>query len=97
MTKAVTIRGVTYPSQRAAADALGVKPQTVCSAIKRGYTDKIGRGPMHKGCEPVKVYPVTLGGTHYPSQKAAADALGVPEGYISGYLKVLEAINKKGH
>jgi hypothetical protein len=96
MTNAVTIKGVTYPSQKAAAEALGVSRTTIGMARKNGSLDNVGRGPLHKGCEPVKLYKITLGGVHYPSHKAAAEALDLPQTYISAYLKVLEAINNKG-
>ena len=46
MTKAipVTIRGTEYPSQRAAARALGVGMGTVCKAIAAGRLDTVGLG-----------------------------------------------------
>lgn len=96
MTNAVTVRGVTYPSQKAAAEALGVSRTTIGLARKHGTLDNVGRGPLQKGCEPVRLYKIALGGVTYPSHKAAAEALGVPQTYISAHLKVLEAINKKG-
>lgn len=39
----VTIRGVTYPSLKAAAEALGVTKETVRQARFRGTLDKIGK------------------------------------------------------
>jgi hypothetical protein len=92
MTRAVTIRGVTYPSQRHAAEALGVSTQAITQAVRRGTTDNVGLGPLQKGCEPVRLYKITLGGVAYPSHKAAAEALGVTSTAISFYLKVLRAI-----
>jgi hypothetical protein len=88
MTKPVTIRGVTYPSQKAAAEALGVSTQAITQAVRRGTTDNVGLGPLQKGCEPVRLYKITLGGVPYPSHKAAAEALGVTSTAISNYLKV---------
>lgn len=38
----IQIRGVVYPSARAAAEALGVSPSTIYSAIAQGKGDKIG-------------------------------------------------------
>jgi hypothetical protein len=92
MTRAVIIRGVTYPSQRLAAEALGVTPQTVGHAVRRGTTDNVGLGPLQKGCEPPRRCAITLGGVAYPSHKAAAEALGLTSTAISSYLKVLRAI-----
>lgn len=88
MTKPVTIRGVTYPSQRLAAEALGVSKQTIAQAVQRGVTDNVGLGPLQRGCEGVYQREVTLGGVTYPSHKAAAEALGVSQTHISSYLKV---------
>ena len=92
MTKPVTIRGVTYPSQRLAAEALGVSTQTITNAVQRGRLGTVGLGPLQKECEGVYQREVTLGGVTYPSHKAAAEALGVSQTHISSYLKVLRAI-----
>jgi hypothetical protein len=92
VTREVTIRGVTYPSQRHAAEALGVAPQTVAHAVKRGTADNVGLGPLQKGCKPPRLCAITIGGVAYPSHKAAAEALGVTSTAISFYLKVLRAI-----
>lgn len=40
----ITIRGVTYPNQRAAAVALSVAQSTVNSAKRRGRLDTVGVG-----------------------------------------------------
>ena len=88
MAKPVAIRGVTYPSQRLAAEALGVSTQTITQAVQRGTTDSVGLGPLLKGCKGVYQREVTLGGVTYPSHKAAAEALGVSQTHISSYLKV---------
>lgn len=45
MTKQVDIRGTVYPSQKAAALALGVTPQAIAAAAKLGTLDNVGRGP----------------------------------------------------
>lgn len=80
----VTIQGVTYPSARAAAAALGVSPKTIYGAIYRGREGRIGVGvgaPM----------PVTIRGVAYPSARHAAEALGVTvhavySGLCKGYI-----------
>jgi hypothetical protein len=95
MTNRVTIRGVTYPSQIAAADALGVTRQTITGAVKRGTLDFVGLGPPKPGCKPAYVHPTTVGGVTYPSRKAAAEALGVTQVYISGYIAVTRALLEK--
>ena len=95
--KPVTIRGVTYRSQRAAARALGVSNQAITAAVKRGNPDSAGTSPRKKGGGPAYLKPLTLGGVYYPSRKAAADALCVEPTQISNYLRVLEAIRSKSH
>ena len=72
----VTIRGVEYPSQAAAAAALGVNPGTIHCAAKHGRLDAVGLGT-----NPSK--PTTIRGVEYPSRRAAAQALGVSIGGIS--------------
>jgi len=95
MTKQVTIRGVTYPSRKAAAEALGVAGQTITNAAKSGTLDRVGRGPLKPGCDPVYTLPTTVGGVTYPSRKAAAEALGVTQNHISGYIAVTRALLEK--
>ena len=95
--KPVTIRKVTYRSQSAAAEALGLSKQAITDAIKRGNPDSAGTGPHKRGGGPAYLKPLTLGGVHYPSRKAAAEALGVESSQISNYLRVLEAIRSKSH
>ena len=66
----ITIRGTEYPSQIAAARALGVTRQCVSIALKDNRSlDRIGTG--------VKAVPVTVYGVKYPSYAAAGRALGV--------------------
>lgn len=38
----VTIRGVTYPSQRLAAKSLGITPPAIAQAIRRGKLETVG-------------------------------------------------------
>lgn len=47
--KSVTIRGTTYPSQTAAAKALGVTPQAVSLAIRYGGLDRLGLSRRKRG------------------------------------------------
>lgn len=67
---AVEIRGEVYPSQSAAARALGVSQATVCHALDRGDIDRVGlRGRL--------LQPIALGGVQYRSTRQAAKALGM--------------------
>ena len=63
------IRGTLYPSQTAAARALGVNHATVHSALERGTEDKIGTSRRGRPCY--------INGKRWPSQSAAARAIGV--------------------
>lgn len=69
------IRGVDYPSIRAAAQALGVSYSTVANALDRGTLEYIGMGTK----SPAKGNPiaVTIRGIAYRSNVEAAAALGV--------------------
>ena len=59
--------GVSYPSQRAAAKALGINHKTISKWLKKGT-------PRVKG----RRVPVEWEGVTYPSVAAAARALGLP-------------------
>lgn len=76
------IRGQLYPSQSAAARALGVHPSTVCNALERGTADKIGLAQKGRPGEPCY-----LNGRLWPSRAAAARALGVSTSAISQALR----------
>lgn len=68
----VEIRGVIYPSGRAAARALGVCPRTLYTALDQGRTATVGL--YGKAGKPI---PVTIQGKNYPSIAAAGRALGM--------------------
>lgn len=72
------IRGVIYPSQAAAARALGVSQTTVFHAIEAGREDQVGLG--RPGAPPKPCY---MNGRRWPSIRAAAAALGVSKTAIS--------------
>lgn len=57
------INGIVYPSQSAAARALGVKPHTVSKALDRGTQDRVGSG---------FAVPCEFNGETFPSLRAAA-------------------------
>ena len=69
----IRIRGVLYPSARAAATALGVHWRTVLRALDDGRLDEVGlqrrRGHPGVAC--------TYRGQSFPSMTAAANACGV--------------------
>jgi hypothetical protein len=80
----ITIRGVHYPTQAAAARALGVSRQTVTSAVKAGRTEFIGLGyapGAHRAPQPI-----TVDGVQYRSLTAAAVATGYPHKRLRMFL-----------
>ena len=95
MTKSIAVRGVTYPSQKAAAYALGVSEATVGSAKRRGTLDTVGLGPLQKGCEGVHKKPIIMDGVEWPSRAALAEHLGVSQSQLSSYFTVRDAIMRR--
>ena len=76
MTCVTVIRGVEYPSQRAAARALSVPHSTVYRAYHNGTLEHCGLG-LNGG------RPLTIRGVQYVSQTQAARALGVSAASVS--------------
>lgn len=74
----IAIRGQIFPSQAAAAKALGMHASSVHSALERGTLDSIGRGRCWNS------NPVSLDGVSYDSQKSCANANGLTEIQIAG-------------
>jgi hypothetical protein len=72
--KAVTIRGVEYDSHMAAAKALGVDPNYIRKAKRKGNLD--GVGLRRRGHSKID-QPVTFNGVEYPNFSAASIALKV--------------------
>jgi hypothetical protein len=66
----VTVEGVTYPSIKSAARALGLTVSGVRNALDRNTTDNLGTGQS-------RPRPFTYDGVTYRSQSAAARALGI--------------------
>jgi hypothetical protein len=77
------IRGVLYPSQKAAAAALGVHYTTVQKALEAGTQDRVGMSPRGRRI----AVQVEIGGVRYPSRRAAAMALGVSKERIAKMIK----------
>lgn len=75
----IKIRGVTYPSAKAAAEALGVKVSAVYSALNRGNIDTVGEGKSQP-------QPITLDGISFPSIRSASLALGFGRTYLGKIL-----------
>lgn len=75
MRQPCRIRGTVYPSQAAAARALGVHPQTICQALQRGTEDRIGLCKAQGTSGPHR--PIMMNGTTWPSISAAARGIGV--------------------
>jgi len=63
----VKIRGVVYPSMRAAATAIGVTPAAISLALKENRLETVGLHP--------RAVPITIDEIRYPSIAAAARAL----------------------
>ena len=75
-SKSITIRGIRYPSQRAAARALGVCDAAISQAKDEGRLDAVATGERrpHRGkC-------VEVDGITYPSIRAMSRALGITYG-----------------
>jgi hypothetical protein len=76
----VEVRGRLYPSIKAAAADLGIKPASVSSYLgRRGHTEGLGLGHRspNRNRTPRNMRPVTIHGHRFETIKAAADALGV--------------------
>ena len=77
------IRGVLYPSQKAAAAALGVHYTTVHKALEAGTQDRVGMSPRGRRI----AVPVEIDGVQYRSRRAAAMALRVSKKRIAKMMK----------
>lgn len=75
----VEVRGTIYPSVKAAADALGIRPASVSAYLSRnGHTNGLGlgaRSPAHFNMGHCKA--ITIHGARFATIKDAARALGV--------------------
>jgi hypothetical protein len=85
----VRIRGVLYPSQRAAARALGVTEKTIRNALDAGRIDDTGLG-VRRGGRPGK--PCTFLGKRYASMHEAARATGYSVATVSKAVKAFEQL-----
>lgn len=78
----ITIRGVEYPSQHAAAKAVGVSPVAIHKAKIAGRLDTVGLKPAR-----TEAVPVSVRGEVYRSQYAAAKALNLSKTTIYNALE----------
>lgn len=78
MTVSCRINGRLYPSQRAAAAALGVTESAICHAIIRGQEDNVCRFKRLQGNQHARHIPVVIFGRSYRSKLSAARNLGIP-------------------
>ena len=84
-----TIRGVTYDSVAAAADALGISTRTIYGARRRGTLEHVGLGRGnhrnnrgHGGAKPFTI------GTHtWPSMAVASIALGYHDAQVAHVMR----------
>ena len=81
--KPITIRGTTYPSRRAAANALGITTSSLYEAIRKGRIDCPNLGRLAHPPTPTRVL-----GRDFPTRKAAADWLGVTPTQLANYFLI---------
>lgn len=86
--KPVTIRGVTYPSASAAANALGLKVQTVRIARTRGKLENVGLGSGSQTEAKLPKGPFNIGKYKFENRRQASLALGHKGNYISNILSL---------
>lgn len=84
----IKIRGVTYPSVKAAAEANDVRIDAIYSALNRGRIDEVGTGKSRRK-------QITLNGFTFPSISAASVALGFGRTYLGKALVNGSKISQK--
>jgi hypothetical protein len=92
-TMPVVIRGKRYPSIKAAGKALGIGRQSISTLLARDRIDQAGKGRGNHGKQkpPIAAIPLKIGPTTYPSNRAAAKALGIPLCRIKKLRKKMKA------
>jgi len=80
----IQVRGVTYPSAKLCAAALGVKVGTVYAGLYRDNPDTIGLGASRSGA---RGKPFSYRTLHWPSNGHASVALGLNRGYVGKALR----------
>ena len=84
-----TIRGVTYDSVAAAADALGISTRTIYGARRRGTLDHVGlgRGNHRNNLGHGGARPFTIGEHTWPSMAVASIALGYHDAQVAHVMR----------
>ena len=72
------INGRVYPSQKAAARAIGVTPSAVSNAIRYGRENNVGKGLGRRGNANANMRPFKALGREWRSVLSAARDMGVP-------------------
>ena len=80
------VRGVLYPSQKAAAEALGVHYTTIHKALEDGRLDRVGLKPRGIGISKK----VVIDGVEYRSIRQAAKATGLSKERIGKIAKGID-------
>ena len=85
-TVPIRIRGVDYPSIKAAAEALGLSHTTISSHLARGTLENAGKGrgygASHRTANGLSK-PISLGGMDFPSYSALSRYLGKSQNYVA--------------
>lgn len=81
--KPIEIHGVMYPSQKAAAEALGVSTSVIGRHKKNGTLYKVGA----EGSIEQRMKPTTIRGVTYESRSEAARALGVSLATVTHHIR----------
>lgn len=83
------VRGRRYPSLTAAAKAHGVTIQTAIGHLNdHGNLDRLGIGKSGNGRSGGRKAPMVIAGRHYPSRKAAAQALRTTPEYLARLIRL---------
>lgn len=92
----IQIRGVDYPSMRAAAEALGVTHGAIWQALEKGRLERVGlgiHGNWNGGAHLRK--PCWFRGKHYPSRAAAARAHGLTVSAVCQSVKYANGVSRQ--
>lgn len=81
------INGTIYPSQKAAAQALGVTQSAISNAVRLGRHDRVGKNLGRLGNTNAHANPVTLFGVKFRSQKEASEQLGISRRHLRRLLE----------
>lgn len=79
----VEVRGVVYPTVRAAAEAFGIGTNTIYQLLEKGRADMIGMGRARPNNGGYRCKPFTIAGVTYRSQQDASVAIGRNKDYVS--------------